>query len=48
MFVTCGVTGCRTKDFIREAIPFYILFTVDMLILTYFPPLTTFLVDLVY
>ena len=48
MFVTCGVTGCRTKDFIKEAIPFYILFTIDMLVLTYFPPLTTFLVDLVY
>lgn len=48
MFVTCGVTGCRTKDFIKEAIPFYILFTIDMLVLTYFPPLTTFLVDLIY
>lgn len=48
MFVTCGITKCPTKEFIKEAIPFYILFAVDMLVLTYFPPLTTFLVDLVY
>lgn len=48
MFVTCGVTGCRTKDFIKEAVPFYILFAIDMLVLTYFPPLTTFLVNLIY
>ena len=48
MFVTCGVTGCRTKDFIKEAKPFYLLFLIDMLVLTYFPPLTTFLVNLVY
>ena len=48
MFVTCGVTGCRTKDFIKEAKPFYLLFLIDMLVLTYFPPLTTFLVDLIY
>ena len=48
MFVTCGITKCQTKEFIKEAIPFYILFAVDMLVLTYFPPLTTFLVDLVY
>ena len=48
MFVTCGITKCPTKEFIKEAIPFYILFTVDMIVLTYVPALTTFLVDLVY
>lgn len=48
MFVTCGITKCPTKDFIREAIPFYVLFTVDILLLTYFPPLSTFLVNLIY
>lgn len=48
MFVSCGITKCPTKDFIREAIPYYALFTIDMLVLTYFPPLTTFLVNLVY
>ncbi|MDK2808880.1 MAG: hypothetical protein PWP24_1617, partial [Clostridiales bacterium] len=48
MFVTCGITKCRTKDFIREAIPFYILFAVDIIVLTYIPQLTTFLVDIFY
>ena len=43
MFVTCGITKCPTKDFIREAVPFYILFAADILLLTYFPPLSTFL-----
>ncbi len=48
MFVCCGVTKCSTTAFIKEARPFYLLFLVDMLVLTYFPPLTTFLVDLIY
>jgi len=48
MFVVCGVTKCQTKDFIREAIPFYILFLADMLVLTYIPQFSTFLVDLIY
>ena len=48
MFVTCGITGCKTKDFISEAVPFYILLVADLLLLTYFPFLTTALVKLVY
>ncbi|OHE66379.1 MAG: C4-dicarboxylate ABC transporter [Treponema sp. GWB1_62_6] len=48
MFVTCGITKCPTKDFIKEAVPFYILLVVILLMLTYIPFLTTGLVDLVY
>ena len=48
MFVTCGITGCKTRDFIREAVPFYILLVIDLLLLTYFPFFTTALVRLVY
>ncbi|MFA9462827.1 MAG: TRAP transporter large permease [Velocimicrobium sp.] len=48
MFVTCGITKCRTKDFIKEAVPFYVLFAVDIVVLTYIPQLTTFLVDIFY
>jgi len=48
MFVTCGITGCKTKTFIKEAVPFYILLVVDLLLLTYVPILTTGLVSLVY
>lgn len=48
MFVTCGITKCPTKDFIKEAMPFYLLFLVDIIVLTYIPQLTTFLVDLAF
>lgn len=48
MFVTCGITKCKTGAFIKEAVPFYILLVVDLLLLTYVPFLTTVLVDLFY
>lgn len=48
MFVTCGITKCPTKDFIKEAVPFYLLFLVDIILLTYIPQLTTFLVNIFY
>ncbi|GHV37879.1 C4-dicarboxylate ABC transporter [Synergistales bacterium] len=48
MFVTCGITGCKTKLFIKEAVPFYILLVTDLILLTYFPFFTTALVKLVY
>ena len=48
MFVTCGVTGCKTKDFIREAVPFYILLFVNLMLLTFFPVFTTGLVRLFF
>lgn len=48
MFVVCGITGCKTKEFIKEAVPFYWLLVVCLFILTYFPFMTTSLVNLVY
>lgn len=48
MFVTCGITKCKTKDFIKEAVPFYIMLVVDLLIITYIPVVSTFLVNLFY
>ena len=48
MFVTCGITKCKTWDFIKEAVPFYILLLINLLLLTYVPFLTTGLVDLFY
>ena len=48
MFVVCGITGCKTKEFIKEAVPFYWLLVVCLFILTYFPFMTTGLVNLVY
>ncbi len=48
MFVTCGITGCKTKSFIKEAVPYYILLAVVLLLLTYVPFCTTALVGLFY
>lgn len=48
MFVTCSISKCPTSQFIREAIPFYVLLLVDLLLITYFEPFTTFLVNLIY
>lgn len=48
MFVTCSISKCPTAAFIKEAIPFYILLVIDLLLITYCEPFTTFLVNLVY
>lgn len=48
MFVVCGITKCKTRDFIREAVPFYIMLVIVLLVLTFFPIFTTGLVDLIY
>ncbi len=48
MFVTCGVTECKTKDFIKEAVPFYLLLFCCLLILTFLEPFSTGLVNLIY
>ena len=48
MFVTCGVTKCKTKDFIREAVPFYIVLVVSLMIITFVPAVSTGLVNLLY
>lgn len=48
MFVTCGITKCKTAAFIREAVPFYILLVINLLLITYVPVFSTFLVNLLY
>lgn len=48
MFVTCGVTKCKTKDFIQEALPFYALLLFILVLLILFPWLSTWIVDLLY
>ncbi len=46
MFVTCGITGCKTGKFIREAIPFYIMLFVNLLLITYVPVFSTGILSL--
>lgn len=48
MFVTCSITKCKTAAFIREAVPFYVLLIVNLLLLTWFEPFTTFFVKVFY
>ena len=48
MFVACGVTECKTKDFIKEAVPFYLLLVGCLLALTFVPVFSTGLVNLIY
>jgi tripartite ATP-independent transporter DctM subunit len=48
MFVTCGITGCKTGKFIKEAVPFYILLLINLLLITYVPAFSTALVNLLY
>ena len=48
MFVTCGITKCKMKDFIKEAVPFYILLFVCLMLLTFVPIFSTGIVDLLY
>lgn len=46
MFVTCGITKCKIKTFIREAIPYYILLVICLLLITYVPLFTTGILSL--
>lgn len=48
IFVTCGVTKCKIKDFIIEAIPFYIVLFIAMLAVAFVPFISTGLVNLIY
>jgi len=48
MFVSCGVTKCKTKDFIIEAIPFYGLLLFELFLITFFPAFTTGIVNLLW
>jgi TRAP transporter, DctM subunit len=44
MFVTCGITKCKIRTFIREAVPYYIMLVVILFLLTFIPKITTGLV----
>ncbi|QUH27133.1 TRAP transporter large permease [Serpentinicella alkaliphila] len=48
MFVTCGITKCKIKSFIREAIPFYILLFICLMLLTFVPAFSVGIVNLIY
>ncbi len=43
MYVTCGITGCKIKDYIKASIPFYIMLVGILFAVAYIPAITTFL-----
>lgn len=48
MFVTCGITRCKIMDFIKEAVPFYILLFACLMLLTFVPAFSVGIVNLFY
>ena len=48
MFTTCGITGCKISDFLKEVWPFIICLFAVLLLLTFCPTLITFVPDLLY
>ena len=48
MYVVCGATGCKIKDFVKESIPYLIMLFAILMLLTYVPQLSLWLVDLVW
>ena len=48
MYVTCGVTGCKIKAFITEAVPYLIMLGIILLMVTYIPGISTWLVNILW
>lgn len=48
MFVTCGITGCEIRDYLKESIPFYVMLFICLMLLTFVPGFTTGLVNLIW
>lgn len=48
MFVTCSITKCKMQKFMKEAIPYYALLFVCLMLLTYIPFFTTGFVNLIF
>lgn len=37
MFVTCGVTNCKIKDFLKEGVPYFVYMLILLMLITYVP-----------
>jgi tripartite ATP-independent transporter DctM subunit len=48
MYVTCGVTNCNIKGFLREAVPYFILLVICLILITYVPGISLGLVNLLW
>lgn len=48
MFVTCGITGCEIRDYLKESVPFYVMLFICLMLLTFIPAFTTGIVNLIW
>lgn len=48
LFTVCSITKCSIEEFARESVPFLAALIGVLLLLTFVPPLVTFLPDLLY
>ncbi|MDR1533549.1 MAG: TRAP transporter large permease [Planctomycetota bacterium] len=48
MFVTCGITGCKIKDFLKDSIPYFAMLLTILALLTFVPFLSVGILDLFY
>ena len=48
MFTVCSITKTPIEDFIKDAIPFYIMLVLVLLFITFVPAISTFLPNLIY
>jgi tripartite ATP-independent transporter DctM subunit len=46
MYVTCGITGCKIKNFVIECIPFYLMLLALILLFIFVPQLTVGILNL--
>ena len=48
MFVTCGITKCKIRDFLVEAVPYFITMGLCLVLITFFPWVTTGILKIFY
>lgn len=48
MYTVCNITGVKSKEFMKDMLPFYLGFGVDFLIFIFMPKLILFIPNLIY
>jgi len=48
MFTTCGITGCKISDFLKEVWPYIVCLFAVLMLLTFCPTLITIVPNLIY
>lgn len=48
IYVTCGVTKCSIKGFLKESVPYFIMLLICLLLITYIPGISLGLVNLLW